>query len=163
LALPELSFTVADKVLSVLPSWIVSRYYSMERLERELRFELAADRPMLYTLGTYVPGFTAQFNVTNFTSLTWKVHDFRVRILAQSQPFGTAETNGRPAPIKPKTVGTVLVHGQLSDSQTRRLLEQANVSLRMPTTLYVTAQMESKLGIVEFEPSFNNRPAEIMR
>jgi hypothetical protein len=106
--------------------------------------------------------FIAEFNVNNFTSLTWRVHDFTVQVLAQGQMFATARADSRPAPIRPKTEGRILIQCYLNEFQAGRVQEASQWSLTMPTTLYVNAQMESKLGIFEFSPTINNLPAQII-
>jgi len=54
-----------------LLQWQTRRYLSRERLERKLRFRLASpERPIRYVFGSYVPLFIAEFDATNFTSLT---------------------------------------------------------------------------------------------
>ncbi len=118
---------------------------------------------MRYVLGSYVPLFIAELNVRNLTALTWQVHDFTVEVLALEQSFATAIAGRRPPTIRPRTDGALLAQCYLNEFQVRRLKERAQTATTMPTTLYIHAQLESKLGIVEFNPSINNMPAQIMR
>ena len=76
----ELSFALVEKLVSMFPGFILRRYYTDARLKDAIDIETRSVNPIIFTLGSYVPSLGAYFTVTNFTNLTWRLHDFSAEV-----------------------------------------------------------------------------------
>ncbi len=157
----ELAFTTADKIISRLPSVILHRYYSKMRLDKEVLIDTRSTNPLSFVLGTYLPMVHGWFTVTNFTNLAWRVHEFTVQILLQQQFFAFAKCYDKPDEgIRPKGRSDVFTTCMLNELQVIRLRELQQ-SKSAVATLYVNAQLESKIGLIEFARTITNRQPQI--
>ena len=115
----------------------------------------------MFSLGTFVPMFSAIFTVTNLTTLTWKVLDFTTEIQAWGETFMTARANLRPEPIKAKTIGSIFAQCYLNEFQVNRLTEHRKTDSVAPLTIDIDALFESKIGVVAFNSRIASRRADI--
>lgn len=150
----EMALTLTDRVLSSLPGFVLKRVYTRARLDKEVKIDTRTTNPLIFSLGAYVPELTAWFTIINFTNLTWKVHDFYAEVWLE-QPLATATCVNKPE-IARKSKRDIPTKCFLSETQTSRLRE-AKQRGNMVATIYVNARLESRIGLVEFEPTLENR------
>jgi hypothetical protein len=105
----------------------------------------------------------AWFTVTNFTNLVWKVHDFSAEIWI-GQPIAIATCHDKPPDIPRKKKSGIFAKSVLNELQVNRLKElkeKQGKGYVDNVTIYVNAHFESRLGLVEFKPTLENRPVLI--
>ena len=159
----ELTLTAVDKVLSAFPKFILKRIYTRSKLDNQVLIDTRSSNPIIFSLSSFVPVLNAWFTVTNMTSLTWKVHDFSADIWL-GQPLATAVCHDKPADISRKKRCDVFTKCELNEFQVNRLKEyreRQNKGLIDNVTIYVNAHFESRIGLVEFKPTIENRPVAI--
>jgi hypothetical protein len=161
--LAELALTGADKVLSILPKFLLKRYYTRSRLDREVEIDVRTQNALMFILGSFMPMAHAFFTVRNLTNLTWKVHEFSAEIHASGQSLMMTEFYDRPAEIKRKGKLEILAKCFLNELQVARLKElKTQPDGFQIATIYVRAQFESKIGLVEFNPTIEDRHMTIV-
>lgn len=158
----EVLLTALDKASSVVPALILRRFYTQPRLDREVRIDTRTTNPVEFSLGSSIPTVHAWFTVTNFTNLVWRVRDFSAEIWI-GQPIATAPCKDKPT-IPRKKITSVFAESFLSEIQVKRLNElkkRQTEGYVDNVRVCVNAQLESKLGLVQFKPVLENRPISI--
>jgi hypothetical protein len=159
----EIVLTALDKASSALPRFVLKRIYTRAKLDQQVSIDTRSANPIIFSLGSYVPTLNAWFTVTNMTNLTWKVHDFSAEIWL-GQPIAIATCYDKPSDIPRMKKTDVFTKSILNELQVNRLKEykerQAGGYVDN-LTIYVNARFESKLGLVEFKPTIENRPVAI--
>ncbi len=143
----ELSLALAEKLLSMLPGFILRKYYTEARLKDAIDIETRATNPIIFTLNSHIPDLEAYFTITNFTNLTWKLHDFSAEVWI-GQPVAMAICYDKPDITKRKKTN-VYTKCFLSENQVKRLEEEkkkGNARARICIYTY----LESKLGLRKF-------------
>lgn len=107
-----------------------------------------------HSLGAYVPDMKAWFTVTNFTNLTWKVRDFSAEIWLE-QPVAITTCMKKPE-IRKKSKQDIPTKCFLSETQTSRLREAKQRGTPV-ATIYLNAYLQSRIGLVEFALTLENR------
>jgi hypothetical protein len=155
----EVALTAVDKAFSVLPKLILKRVYTRAKLNEQVLIDTRSVNPIIFSLGGFVPIVNAWFTVTNMTNLTWKVHDFSADIWI-GQPLVTAICHDKPPDIHEKKRTDVFTKCELNEFQVNRLKEykERQEKGRVDNvTIYVNAHFESKIGLIEFTPTLENR------
>lgn len=154
----EIALTLGDRLVSALPGFILKRVYTRAKLDKEIRIDTRTTNPLIVSLGAYVPDLRAWFTVTYFTNLVWKVRDFTAEIWLE-QPLAIATSVNKPE-IGRKSKQDVPTKCFLSEIQISRLRE-AKQTGKPVATIYLSACLESKAGLVEFAPTLENRQIAI--
>lgn len=155
----EIVLTALDKVYSVLPNFVLKRVYTRAKLNDQVLIDTRSVSPIIFSLGGFVPIVNAWFTVTNMTNLSWKVHDFSADIWI-GQPLATTICHDKPPDIHAKKRTDVFTKCELNEFQVNRLKEykeRQGKGLVDNVTIYVNAHFESKIGLIEFTPTFENR------
>jgi len=159
----EIVLTALDRASSALPRFVLKRIYTRAKLDQQVSIDTRSANPIIFSLSSYVPMLNAWFTVTNMTNLTWKVHDFSAEIWL-GQPIAIATCHDKPSDIPRMKKTDVFTKSILNELQVNRLKEykerQAGGHVDN-LTIYVNAHFESKLGLIEFKPTIENRPVAI--
>lgn len=143
----EVGFALIEKLVSILPRFILKRVYTEAKLKDAISIETRALNPIFFSLGSYIPGLNACFTITNFTDLVWKLHDFSAEIWI-GQPLATAVCYDKPDIMRRKKTD-VYTRCFLNEKQVSRLQEEKNKG-NVRATIYVWAYLESKIGLMKF-------------
>ena len=149
----EVALTVGDHVLSKMPGFLLKRIYTDQRLKEEIKITSRNVNPILFCLGTYVPKLNAWFTISNFSNLVMNLQSFSADVWT-GQPIATAVCFDRPNILR-KRQSEVYAESFLSElqvSRIRELQQQKDVLV----SLYVTAYLESKVGLLELKPTIDN-------
>ena len=155
----EVVLTALDKISSVLPKLILKRAYTRAKLNEQVFVDTRSVSPIIFLLGGFVPIVHAWFTVTNMTNLSWKVHDFSADIWI-GQPLVTSTCHDKPHDILAKKRADVFTKCELNEFQVNRLKEykeRQGKGLIDNVTIFVNAHFESKIGLIEFKPTLENR------
>jgi len=155
----EVVLTVLDKVVSAFPRLVLKRIYTQAKLDQQVLIDTRSVNPIIFTLNSYMPTLNAWFTVTNLTNLVWKVHDFSAEIWI-GQPLAIAMCHDWPSDIPRKKRGDIFAKCVLNELQVNRLKELKERQGKGQVdnvTIYVDARFESKLGLIEFKPTLENR------
>jgi hypothetical protein len=150
----EIALTLGDRLLSAFPGVILKRIYTRAKLDKEIRIDTRTTNPLIASLGAYVPDMKAWFTVTNFTNLTWKVCDFSAEVWLE-QPIAITTCVNKPE-IARKSKQDISTKCFLSETQTSRLVE-AKQRKNSVATIYLSAYLQSRIGLMEFAPTLENR------
>ncbi len=158
----EVFLTMLDKLSSEFPRLALRKIYPQDKLGKQVLINTRSVNPTIFSLGSYVPMLNAWFTVTNSTNLILKVHDFSAEFWI-NQPIAIAECYDKPSDILRKGKGDVFTKCVLNELQVSRLKELKEKQGKdiNNVTIYVNAHFESKLGLIEFKPILENRPASI--
>jgi len=150
----ELAFSGADRLLSVLPAFILRRVYSKSRLEREVLIDVRTHDGLRFWLTSYVPMVEAWFTVTNFTNLTLKVREASAEIHTEGRRNMITTFYDRPSTINRKQKLDIYTKCMLNEYQVAKLksLKDQPDGWQI-ATVYVRAQFESKIGTIEVNPT----------
>ena len=158
----EILLTVLDRGFSFFPALILRRFYTQQRLDKQVLIDTRTTNPIEFSLGSSIPTVHAWFTVANFTNLVWRIRDFSAEIWV-GQPIATVRCEDKPT-IPRKKITSVFAKCFLNELQVNRL----NEFRKRQTEGYVdnirvsiNAQFESKLGLVQFKPTLENRPISI--
>jgi len=154
----EIALTLTERLLANLPRFILKRIYTKSRLDKEIKIDTRPTNPIIFSLGSYVPNLRAWFTVTNFSSLILRLCDFSAEVWI-NQPLAIATCLDKPE-IKRKETQNIYAQSFLTEMQVSRLREEKQKGNTL-ATIYVRAYFESKIGVLEFKPTFENRPVII--
>ena len=158
----EILLAALEKTASVLPALILRRVYTQARLEKQVIIDTRTANPIEFSLGSSVPRVHAWFTLANLSNFAWRVRDFSAEIWL-GQPIATVTCKDKPT-ISRKRMGSIFAESFLSEIQVRRVNEfksrraEGNVGI---IAVYVNAQLESRLGLVQFKLALENRPISI--
>jgi hypothetical protein len=159
----EVVLTAFEKASALLPKFALKRIYTRAKLDQQVLIDTRSSNPLIFSLGSYVPMLNAWFTVTNMTNLTWTVRDFSAEIWL-GQPIAIATCYDKPSDILRKKKADVFTKSILNELQVNRLKEykeRQGKGYVDNVTIYINAHFESKLGLVEFKPTIENRPVTI--
>jgi len=154
----EIALTLAERSLATLPRFILKRIYTKSRLDKEIKIDTRPTNPLIFSLGSYVPKLNAWFIITNFSNLILRLDDFCAEVWV-GQPLAIATCLDKPE-INRKETQSIYTESFLSETQVSRLREEKQKGNTL-ATIYVRAYFESKIGVLEFKPTFENRPVII--
>jgi len=151
----EITITIVEKLVSLLPSFISRKHYSQKRLDEAIDIEARTANPVWAGLSGYVPDIRACFTIRNFTDLTWRVHDFSAELWV-GQPLAVVTCYDRPD-IAGRRKGEIFTRCFLNERQVARLEEERRKGA-VKATFYVYAYLESKIGLRKFCRTIENCP-----
>jgi hypothetical protein len=160
----EVVITAIEKGYSAFPKFILKRVYTQTKLNEQILIDTRSVNPILFSLNGFVPMVNAWFTITNMTNLSWKVHDFSADIWV-GQPLVTTICHDKPSDIYRKKRVDVFTKSELNEFQVNRLKEYKErraKGLIDNVTIYVNAHFESKIGLMEFKPTLENRQITIL-
>lgn len=159
----ELALTGADKLLTHLPAFLLRRMYTRTRLDREILIDVRVQNGIRFILGSYVPMGEVWFTLTNFTNLGLKVREFSGEVHSEGRSHSIMSFYDRPLEIKRKQTAVIYTKCMLNEFQVARLKElKKQPEGYQIATIYVRAQLDSKIGTIECNPTIPDRAMIIL-
>src|SRR5713101_571559 len=159
----EISLYVLDKVLAVLPGWIIRRFLPPERIAGQVEIDLRRINPIaIYFTSVQFPFVELWFRISNQSQLNLVLDRLLVDLWV-GQPTVQGAVLHRAALPRRTSKDDIRFWHDLTGIQEDRIRKQADEKgvLTVPVSIYVDAYFESRVGIVHVRAPLEHRGVAI--
>jgi hypothetical protein len=155
----EVALYVLDKVLAVLPPWIVRRFLPPERIAEQIEIDLRRINPIvIYFTSVQFPYVELWFRISNQSQLNL-VLDRLLIDLWVGQPTVRGAVLHRVELQRRTSKDDISFWHDLTGIQEDRIRKQVDAKgvLTVPVSIYVDAYFESRVGFVHVRVPLEHR------
>lgn len=146
----------SKSIISYLPAFLLRIFLKPEKIIKQVHLELRSENPISINLSSEVPSIELFFNVTNISPLDFILDRLLIEMWFGQPTFHQSVLKRYYIPAREITKN-IYFRYELASTQVNQIRKFIENDKRGSIHIYLTAYLESKVGVIEIQNNIERR------